>query len=502
AGNAITDNSPGSSPYAGTTYLALQTPHGVSVAVISRAANGATTVAERAVPGNHTQVLFPSVAVDRAGTIYLAWTDASTYQVNFVSSRNQGRTWSPITIVNGAPAQVTVMPWIVAGDPGRVDVVFYGSAQTSAPTNNSGPWYPYLAQSLDASSAHPTFTQGAIMSRPNHIEPVCLSGLGCTTNTGPSGDRNLGDFFKVTIDREGRALISFADGDNQLGTEVAGGPVAAPSFADFIAQASGPSLYASVGDVPVLPRPRNAVSEPPHHDPVPLVTPGTGAPGPDAPALELLSSATSVTANGNVHVHLSVANLSASLPAGVSTAVYLTRWVYADHVYYAAAQVSPTGTQFFDGNAMPVTDGLDTKYAYYPAQGSATGTVDTAGNTIDIVVPGAEVGSPTARSRLSGVTSYGLAQSGPTQPAATNTTQFPQIADVLPAYDVVPTGGVAPGGGPAMSGRPAAASAAASAAAPGGALAVTGLDEWALGALGLALLAAAGAVARRARYVP
>ena len=441
AGNAVTDNAIGKSPFAGQTYLAFQGSGGVGVVVINPD-NKIAPITERFIPGKHSQILFPSIAVDRSGRIYEVWVDATTNQVQFASSPDQGRTWSAVQTVNASPAATTVMPWVVAGDRGRVDVVFLGTQNSAPPTTNYGPWYGYLAQTLDGDSAQPHFTQTAFSDRPTHIDPVCLSGLGCTTNTGPGGDRNLGDFFKVIVDKDGRALISFADGDNQLGAEVANGPVAAPSFAHFVRQAAGPSLYAAVGNVPRLAVPSGSVSVPAHQAPLPLSMPGTGAYGDDALALNLQSAATTILPDGSVKVVVRVKALGAALPpaAAAPVATYLTRWVYRDHIYFAVAETSGPSTRFFGGQAQPITDGLAIKYAAYPAGNAITGTADTATNTLTMVLPAALAGAPGPRSTLFSVTTWALGGAAPTLPAPPPATgfDFPQVADVLPAYNVGP----------------------------------------------------------------
>jgi hypothetical protein len=430
AGNAVTDNSP-TSPGSGNTYLALERPEGVGVAIITP--SGVTE--QYAVKGHH-QVLFPTVAVDKAGNLYEVYTDDTTYQLMLTRSSDQGKTWTPPIAVNGAPVATTVMPWVVAGDAGRIDIVFYGTAVKQDPTQNYGPWYAWMLQSLNANSGKPTFSQQQMTDRPNHIDPICLSGLGCTTDTGPGGDRNLGDFFKVTLDKDGRAMVSFADGDNQLGNEVPNGPAAAPSFAHFVRQATGASLYAKVGKVPVIPVPTNSSTE---------TTPIPGVATAPAPVVDLTSSAADVTPNG-IHVRLRVKDLSSPLPGGVGTTnTYMTRWIYKDHVFFASAESTAGQFRFFAGQAAPVSDALAIKYAYYPAATAVTGTVDPLTGTIDITVPFSAVdpnGDPNATAPAPGttlysVTSYALVQTAPTPPPGLNYTDMPVIADSLPAYNLV-----------------------------------------------------------------
>ena len=449
AGNALTDNYPRSPRY-GTTFLAID--RGAGISVVTFDTSGAKSVHEyTAVKGSHP-ILFPTVAVDRAGTVYMSYADDTnsrtylthsvgrTLTSNTCSKQVKTNCWTAPVVVNGAPVHTTVMPWVVAGDKGRVDVVFYGTANPNSPTKNYGPWYPYMAQSLDATKAVPTFAQARMTDHPNHIDPVCLSGLGCTTDTGPDGDRELGDFFKVAIDGQGRALVSFADGDNQLGEEVAGGPLAAPSFADFVRQSTGPSLYKSVGKLKAVPTSVNCTRVGAHHNPVPLVTPGTGTPGTDVPALQLRGSCLTRLPNGNLRATITVASLdpaAATAPPALPTATYMVRWIYRHKVYFAAAESNAGAWRYFSGQVAPVSDAAAIKYAYYPASGSASGTTDAQSRTITITIPASQVGAPPAGATLSTVTAYALTHAAPTAsapPTASNFTDFPQIADVLPSY--------------------------------------------------------------------
>src|SRR5581483_10332628 len=83
-------------------------------------------------------------------------------------------------------------------------------------------------------------------------------------------------------------------------------------------------------------------------------------------------------------------------------------------------------------------DGLAIKYAFYPASGSAAGKVQAGQrNLITIRVPRALVGKPPVGARLSTVTAYAITHSSrtpSTPPKASNFTDIPQVADVLPAF--------------------------------------------------------------------
>jgi hypothetical protein len=474
AGNAISDNGKNSPRY-GTTYLAMDRAQGISVAAFDT--SGPKSVKEYTAVANHHPVLFPTVAVDTAGTVYMTYTDDRNYQVyethtvGRLSSTQCSSTvttacWTKPIAVNGGKVATTVMPWVVAGSKGRIDVVFYGTDVTKAPTINYGPWYPYLDQSINATSAKPTWHQARMTDRPNHIEPVCLSGLGCTTNTGPGGDRELGDFFKVALDNKGRAVVSFADGDNQLGREVVGGPAAAPSFADFVKQSTGPSAYKSVGDLRRIATPTECSKIGKHHDPVPFDVPGAGAQGPDVAALKLQQSCVRRMSNGNLKVTLTLSKLdmqAAVTPPAEPNSTFLVRWVYHNKVFFAAAEDNAGQLRYFSGQGAPVSDGLAIKYAYYPASGPATGSVDAQSKTVTVNVPAKAVGNPPLGAHLSTVTAYSITQpapSAPTPPNASNYTVDEQVVDSLPAYSVYlggkkyEPGGVAPVALPGGNDRP------------------------------------------------
>jgi BNR repeat protein len=148
--------------------------------------------------------VFPSVAVDSAtGNVYATWSNASSAGTNvfFSSSTDGGATWSTPVIVNIAPANTAVFPWIAA-HAGTVDVVYYG---TDSVTNGSGAvWNVYLAQTTDNGGS---FTQSLVNSTSNHSGVICTQGTGCAPGT-----RNLLDLFEVGIDPvNGLAAIVYVD---------------------------------------------------------------------------------------------------------------------------------------------------------------------------------------------------------------------------------------------------------------------------------------------------
>src|SRR5438045_7837548 len=107
---------------------------------------------------------FVNVSVDRAGTVYVVYTDDHNLFYSF--SADGGSTWTGPIQVNKAPSTTAIMPWSVACNPGQLNVVWYGTAffdGATAPDNYppSATWQVFFAQNLNAATVGSTFTQAA-----------------------------------------------------------------------------------------------------------------------------------------------------------------------------------------------------------------------------------------------------------------------------------------------------------------------------------------------------
>jgi hypothetical protein len=192
-------------------------------------------------PGTDTRQLFITSALDSAGNIYVVWSrqEAKSTDVGIYTavSTDHGKTFGAPVKMNTGSIRNANFPWIIAGDPGRVAVAFYGTKTKGDSTNNAGPWDVYVSESTDFLSKHPHVQQAKVSEHPSHTNPICLSGLGCTA--GSAQDRNLGDFFQLDVDpTDGSVLVMWADTANQYGA-LAGSPVNS-----FARQIGGPSLFA------------------------------------------------------------------------------------------------------------------------------------------------------------------------------------------------------------------------------------------------------------------
>jgi hypothetical protein len=147
--------------------------------------------------------VFPSLALDHAGNLYIAFSDGVTSFL--IHSTNGGESWStPVRVNAGANAKTSVEPWVVAGDAGRVAVFFYGTSDPSF-NSSSAQWSIYMAQSQNALAAVPTFSISAATGV-MHIGAICNNGLGCA-----SGTRNLLEYFYPDVYPDGNVFVPYPD---------------------------------------------------------------------------------------------------------------------------------------------------------------------------------------------------------------------------------------------------------------------------------------------------
>src|SRR5438128_1980222 len=176
---------------------------------------------------------FVNVSVDRAGTVYVVYTDNHNLFYSF--STDGGGTWTGPIQVNQPPSATAVMPWSVACDPGQLNIVWYGTSfydGTTAPDNYpaSAAWYVFFAQNLNAAATGSTFTQGAATPI-IHYGGVCESGVGCT------GNRDLYDDFGVAV-HPTTGLASIVYSDDQPGN------TGAADHTAIATQTAGPKICA------------------------------------------------------------------------------------------------------------------------------------------------------------------------------------------------------------------------------------------------------------------
>jgi hypothetical protein len=204
---------------------------------------------------------FGTIGVDRAGNVYQA--AAGGYngsddvepnaQVTYAYFTRDTMKWNKKPILLDVPAGDALWPWVIAGEDGRVAVVWYQSLEDDAEK-----FYIYLAYThnghgttvkcSDGSTKfiEPQFTIVNASGRPIHEGRICLNGTACNAQADfVSADRRLGDFFTVNFDHTGHLFIVSGDTllQNPLGGEK---PVGNPIF---IRQRSGALMLSKPDEI-------------------------------------------------------------------------------------------------------------------------------------------------------------------------------------------------------------------------------------------------------------
>ncbi|MGZ4339080.1 MAG: hypothetical protein ACXVQ3_03385 [Gaiellaceae bacterium] len=432
---------------------------------------------------------FPSLAIDNAGNLYAVWEQArltgalaGDTSLLYAYSTDEGASWSKRVQVPTGLAN-NVFAWAAAGDDGRVDIAWYGTAGhvdpaggpqqcpggNGGPDTVAGPWSLYLTQTLNGHARTVSFTPPVLASehpvRRGGIQTIIGNQCGGATNLGLSGTtRTLGDFLQLRIGPNGEAEISYGDSDNVDGNLMG-------SHAMFVTQTGGTGVYARKqpsGGQTALGSTTDPAGDATYD--------ALGAASASMPNLDILSSSISRPAVAACHpagtaclrVSMQLGNLSLAAPAGPDTdtdLVWLTQWLVP-----ASASCSPTapscasgGLNFdvyaesYQGGAVQCwtgqnaveqnADGLQLTYpgaTQLTAPGACAFTTGPGG-TVTIDVPQSAVsldaGVAPFSSRLYSVTAGTM-----TLPAQANS--VPSLAgiggvafnliDVAPAYDASP----------------------------------------------------------------
>ena len=170
---------------------------------------------------------FSSAAIDAAGNAYVVVSErlgnaTQTHLELLAIPKGSTAKVKPVQVdQNGLGANV--FPWIAAGDPGRVDISWYGSP---AQDNNDpkAQWSQMFAQTLNALSGTPTFTQSRVSGvRPMHAADICLPGVQVRRG-------KLGPGQMIAVDPCGMAEMVWTDDST------------GPGLTMFAKQAGGASL--------------------------------------------------------------------------------------------------------------------------------------------------------------------------------------------------------------------------------------------------------------------
>lgn len=147
----------------------------------------------------------PSIGIATDSTVYFSYVDARDGHIHLVRTRTHGLTWER-DVDLGALASITAaqFPAVVAGDPDRAAVAFFGTTYTgdgvdTAP-NFEGTWQLFVAATYDGGLTH--HIADTTPGDPIQKGGICADGF-C---------RNLLDFFDAVIDPQGRVIVAYEDG--------------------------------------------------------------------------------------------------------------------------------------------------------------------------------------------------------------------------------------------------------------------------------------------------
>ena len=400
-------------------------------------------------PGFITGANFPTMAIDRAGNIFIVWEqapfDATSGLVTgdtllfYSVSKDQGNTWTPPRQLPTPGLHNNVFAWPAAGDAGRVDVAWYGT-KAIAPNPSHGPasvrgdWSLFLAQSLNFTSSTPTWTTPVLAS-----EHFVHRGSMFTLIGGQNGDRTLGDFLQMRVGSQGEANISYADSNSIDEFD---------SQATYVRQNGGPSLFASVGSVSLPPERFNSVQVGPHA----ATFDSAGVSSSNQPNLEVLGSQMSMPNSSTLQIKMLVADLTSLAPkpdAGGTTLVWHTQWKVPSgtdgnggkyfHAYMQSIGGAPPTFAVGENAVEQQGGGL---LATYPGSTPVTGSFTaTAPGVITINVPLSAVAETGAINNiLYSVTSSSMSLAGTADgPNVSGVGGVPfNLVDVAPAYDFNP----------------------------------------------------------------
>jgi len=214
----------------GTIYLPNKDGGGIAMYVSTDGGNSFTRYQVLST-NDDIQNIFIAADIDNSGNVYLTWTNQE--HVFLGTSTNQGASWviTQVTNTNGT----RVLPWLVAGDPGRVALTWYDTPDINGTSDEKvdANWSTNVAISINALTENISFLISPI------LESVHTGAIR-TTGTAGDADRDLGDFFTCDVDEFGRVIVTFGmdgdDGDNTRQAKVM-----------FAKQLEGPFLLENTG---------------------------------------------------------------------------------------------------------------------------------------------------------------------------------------------------------------------------------------------------------------
>ena len=235
-GGIAADNSAG--PHTGRVYVSFSYQTGIAIAytdLVGTCPNctaSPTWSAPIAIPDSASGSAFQDewnfapIKVDSAGTVYLMWAHAASYDggtrlasgsvvEQYAYSTDGGSTWStPVTL--STESGTTTFPTMDVVSPGVIDAAWYGTTATGDPNAVAGDsvWNVYYTRVTGANTTTPTVDAPAIAVA--GIHNGCIQ----TGGGGSCPDRSLLDFFQLADTTDGVPNIVYVVGDVNSGVNV------------------------------------------------------------------------------------------------------------------------------------------------------------------------------------------------------------------------------------------------------------------------------------------
>jgi hypothetical protein len=363
--------------------------------------------------------LFPALATDAVGHVYIAWIDETNFALYYAFSTNEGRSWSAPVRTNSGGAVTNEFDWAQAGSAGTLALAWYatdkavpgGSDNMPSSLDNLGeatkyPWFGYAALITRADTARPKIAQTRFTSKPMHYGAICNAGTTCVTD--PTADRQMADFFGFDVGRDGALRIVFNDTTNEF--DGAG--------LYFTKQISGPGAFGANLSGRAATNPVTAPTGDanwPHY--------ARGGAGASLAQLDLTGLRVSNPDPTTLRIKMTVKDLTQLLPpAGKTSSVWLTRFqalaprpggpedIYRIFYVYMES-VAGLAPSFFAGTATcQTTTPTNCKILQYRGEKPAAGKVEGNVITIDVGL-NTGFGVPIDGKTLHSVTAFTLGRS-------------------------------------------------------------------------------------------
>jgi hypothetical protein len=197
--------------------------------------NGASYQIHQVASGNNSDESDPSVATGRGdkvsgGRVYLGWEDGvnpsetdygTTSAAKIAVSTDRGHTFSaPVDVSTPLGVHNVQFPEVIAGDDNRAAFAWLGTAAVGDDQHNGfvgadgnpAVWHLYVSRTYDGGASWTTID--ATPADPVQRGCIDLQGTSNKTATDPNicSQRNLLDFNDITVDKQGRPLVAYADG--------------------------------------------------------------------------------------------------------------------------------------------------------------------------------------------------------------------------------------------------------------------------------------------------